>query len=75
MNETLLVTDEEIIKRLGLPEKLGRDRLRALDDNKRSGFPPKLALWENRRWWPAVEAWFEAEYGRKIGNLHKGRAA
>ena len=58
--QTLFVTDAELIRRIGVPEKIAREALRALDldAGKRSGFPQKNKLWGNRRYWPAVEHWF-----------------
>ena len=62
----LYVTDAELIRRLGVPERLGRRNIEALDRNPRvSGFPQKQAFWGNRRYWPAVQAWLE----RTNGNL------
>jgi hypothetical protein len=39
--DKLLLTDAEIIRRLGVPYKIGLDAIRALDSNPRSGFPQK----------------------------------
>lgn len=39
--DTLYVTDAELIRRIGVPEKIARDAIRALDSNPRSGFPQK----------------------------------
>lgn len=61
--ESFLVNDKELLERLGVPERTGRIALKALDKDKRSGFPPKQKLWGNRRWWPAVEAYFRAHSG------------
>lgn len=55
----LYVTDAELIEKLGVPEKLAREALHALDHDRRSGFPRKQALWGNRRHWPSVEKWCE----------------
>ncbi len=55
----LYVTDAELIRRLGVPEKHGRDALAALDHDKRSGFPARQKLWGDRRYWPAVQAYFD----------------
>jgi len=57
--ETLWVTDAELIRRSGIPEKIGRDAIKLLDARKDSGFPPKKELFGNRRYWPAVKAYFE----------------
>lgn len=58
---TLWVTDTELIKRSGVPEKKARAALRAMDANPRSGFPKKNPLWGGRRFWPEV-----VEYWRKM---------
>lgn len=68
--ETYFITDAALIERLGLPVKVARAALRVLDANPRSGFPPKHKLWGDRRWWPAVEAYFKARYG----NVQDGAA-
>jgi hypothetical protein len=61
--ETLWITDAELIRRIGAPEKIARDALRALDHNPRSGFPQKQKLWGDRRYWPAVKAYFDRTNG------------
>lgn len=55
----LFVNDTELIERLGVPEKEAREALRMLDNDARSGFPKKQKLWGDRRYWPAIEAYFE----------------
>jgi len=55
----LYVTDAELIRKLGVPEKLARRVIRELDA-KPTGFPRKQKLWGNRRYWPAVERYLEA---------------
>lgn len=52
--ETKWVTDAELIRRLGVPEKIARQTLRELDRNPASGFPKKSKIWGERRYWPAV---------------------
>ena len=59
--QTLFVTDTEMIRRIGVPEKIARAAIKALDENPLSGFPQKSELWGNRRYWPAVEAWFREQ--------------
>jgi|HubBroStandDraft_6_1064221.scaffolds.fasta_scaffold499169_1 hypothetical protein len=66
--KTLFVTDGEMIRRIGIPEKLARAAIRALDENPQSGFPKKSALWGNRRYWPAVEVWFQERYDLETGS-------
>lgn len=59
------VTDAEIIRRLMLPEKIGRRMLRELDRNlpNRTRFPQKDPLSGDRRFWPAVKKYFNVRYG------------
>ena len=71
--EGLWVTDAEIIRRLGVSEKVGYAALRRLDATG-AGFPPKSKVWGKRRWWPAVKDYFDAKYGLKSGLSSKGRA-
>jgi hypothetical protein len=63
--DKLWLTDAEIIRRMGVPEKHARQALQMLDE-KRSGFPPKQKLWGDRRYWPAVKAYFDAHYGPTV---------
>jgi hypothetical protein len=57
--ETIWVTDAELIRRSGVPEKIMRENLRAFDANPRQfGFPPKQKLFGDRRHWPSVKAYF-----------------
>jgi hypothetical protein len=58
----LWLTDAELIRRMGVPEKRAREVLRMLDA-KGSSFPKKQQLWGGRRYWPAVKAYFDKEYG------------
>jgi hypothetical protein len=61
---TLFVNDAELIRRIGVPEKIAREALTTLDrDPKRTGFPQKSKLWGNRRYWPAVRHYFDVENG------------
>jgi len=50
------VTDAELIRRLGVPEKIAYAAIHALDRDKGSGFPQKQAVWGKRRYWPAVSS-------------------
>jgi len=68
----LWVTDAEIIRRLGVSEKVGYAALRRLDAT--GDFPQKSKVWGKRRWWPAVKDYFDAKYGLKSGLSSKGRA-
>jgi hypothetical protein len=56
--ETLWVTDAELIRRAGIPEKIARQAITMLDSDRASGFPKKQALFGNRRYWPAVKDYF-----------------
>jgi hypothetical protein len=60
--KTLYVTDTEMIRRIGVPEKIARAAIRALDENPYNTFPKKSAVWGNRRYWPAVEVWFREQH-------------
>ena len=62
--ETLWVTDAELIRRMGCPEKIARQAIAALDkDPRRSGFPQKNPLWGGRRYWPAVRRYLDKTNG------------
>lgn len=65
-HETLYVTDAELIRRLGVPERPARQAIAYLDDHKQLGFPPKRPFWGNRRYWPAVKAYLDRDGGLKI---------
>lgn len=69
--DKLWVTDAELIRRMGVPEKQARETLRMLDA-KQSGFPRKQKLWGDRRYWPAVKDYFDSMYGTKVA-LSTGR--
>jgi hypothetical protein len=58
--DTLWITDAEMIRRMGVPEKIARDALAMLDAKANSGFPKKQKLWGDRRYWPAVKDYFDA---------------
>lgn len=61
--DKLYLTDAELIRRLGVPEKIGRAALRMYDCTRGSGFPPKQKLWGDRRYWPAVKAFLDRTGG------------
>jgi hypothetical protein len=63
--DKLWVLDSELIRRLGVPEKLGYETLRMLDA-KATGFPRKEKLWGDRRYWPAVRDYFDRQHGLKV---------
>lgn len=60
---TLWITDAELIRRSGVPEKVMRPVLRRMDEDRRSGFPQKNRLYGNRRYWPAVQAYWAKQAG------------
>jgi hypothetical protein len=64
--EGLFVTDAELIRRSGLPEKYARRLIDHLDRTKTSGFPKKLPLYGDRRYWPACKAFFDRTAGYKM---------
>lgn len=64
--DKLFITDAELIRLLGVPEKTARDAIRALDQNPRSGFPKKQKLWGDRRPKRAILAWLDTAYGVKL---------
>jgi hypothetical protein len=65
--ETLYITDAELIRRMGVPEKIAREAIRELDrQHRNNGFPQKQKLWGDRRYWPAVKAWLDQRNGLKI---------
>lgn len=59
-------TDAEIIEALGVPADVAATAIHALDQDSRTGFPKKHKLWGDRRYWPAVKAFFDHLYGPKI---------
>jgi hypothetical protein len=59
--DKLFLTDAELIRRLGVPEKHMRKILPALETNY--GFPRKQRLFGDRRYWPAVKAWLDKRNG------------
>ncbi len=64
--DTIWVTDAELIRRSGVPEKIMRANLRALDGNPRSGFPRKEKLWGDRRHWPSVLDYWKRQFEPKM---------
>ena len=63
--ETLYVTDAELIRRIGVPEKIARSVIKQLDAKQANTFPQKSKLWGNRRYWPAVKAYLDRHGGLK----------
>lgn len=60
--DKLWITDAELVRWMGVPEKEAYETIRALDD-KPSGFPRKQKLYGNRRYKPAIKAYFDRLYG------------
>lgn len=63
--EKLYVTDAELIRRLGVPEKRARAILHELD-TKHPAFPKKQAFFEDRRYWPAVKRYLDKLNGMPV---------
>ena len=63
--DKLVVTDTELIRRLGVPAKIGRAAIHDLDKHHpgRPKFPQKDPLFGNRRFWPAVEKYLMLRHG------------
>jgi hypothetical protein len=61
----LFVTDAELLRRLGLPEKIGRRMLREVEKHLpgRQRFPQQDPLFGRRRFYPAVLQWLYDYYG------------
>lgn len=60
-HDTLWVSDSEIIRRLGVGEKKAREAISMAE--AKANFPRKQKLWGNKRYWPAVRAYFDSVYG------------
>lgn len=70
--DKLYLTDAELIRRLGVPERLARATIHQLES--KAGFPRKQALWGNRRYWPAVKAYLDRTNGLNIEpSTHRSR--
>jgi hypothetical protein len=59
--DKLYLTDAELIRRIGVPEKTMRSMLPGLEQNY--GFPKKSPLFGDRRYWPAVKTWLDRHNG------------
>jgi hypothetical protein len=62
--DKLYLTDAELVRRLGVPEKTLRSMLPNLE--LRYGFPRKQPLFGGRRYWPAVKAWLDKHNGLTV---------
>ena len=60
----LYLTDAELIRRLGVPDKIMRNMLPGLES--KYGFPRKQALFGGRRYWPAVKLWLDKHNGLMV---------
>jgi hypothetical protein len=69
--EKLWVTDAELIRRLGVPKEYARAALQDLD-RAGSGFPKKQKVWGDRRYWPAVKAYFDELYAPRMAAPQRG---
>lgn len=59
--DKLYLTDAELIRRIGVPERTMRSMLPGLEKNY--GFPKKSPLFGDRRYWPAVKTWLDRHNG------------
>lgn len=59
--DKLYLSDAELIRRIGVPEKVMRSMLPGLEKNY--GFPKKSPLFGGRRYWPAVKTWLDRHNG------------
>ena len=62
-HDKLWISDADLIRWLGLPEKKGRQVLRQLDQDRRSGFPQKKPFWNNQRYVPAIKEYLDRTNG------------
>jgi hypothetical protein len=62
--DKLYLLDSELIRRLGVPDKVMRRMLPALET--KYGFPRKQPFFGGRRYWPAVKAWLDKHNGLMI---------
>ncbi len=64
--DKLYLTDAELIRRLGVPDKVLRPMLPGLES--KYGFPKKQPLFGGRRYWPAVKMWLDKHNGLTMGS-------
>lgn len=64
--DALFVTEDQIAKRIGLTADQLKTALPAL---AKSGFPMPDPLFENRRYWPACQAFLDRRYGLASSSL------
>lgn len=67
----LWMTDDELAARpeIGLPRDTFRQVTMMYDSDPKSGFPRKVAIYGNRRYWPAILDFWEAIYRPKVRTL------
>jgi len=58
-DDGLYITDAELIRRMGVPEKRARQLLKGFDNLPNSAFPKKDRLFGGRRYWPAVKLYLD----------------
>lgn len=63
--EKLYVTDAELIRKLGVPERVGRVAIRDWA-MRQPTFPKPDELMGGRRYWPAVKEWLDARNRLKM---------
>lgn len=64
---SLFIKDTELVELIGGDPKVVRHLLHDLDKQHLStGFPQKIKRWGDRRYWPAVKAYFDYLYGFKV---------
>ena len=69
--DKLYLLDSELIRRLGVPEKLMRSLLPGLE--AKYAFPKKQPLFGGRRYWPAVKAWLDKHNGLMVDHSNSTR--
>ena len=62
--DKLYLTDAELIRRLGVPDKTLRRILPELEN--KHGFPKKQKLFGELRYWPAVKLWLDRHNGLMV---------
>lgn len=62
--DKLYLSDAELIRRIGVPDKTLRSILPALES--KFGFPKKQPLFGGRRYWPAVKTWLDKHNGLTV---------
>lgn len=60
------VDDAELAARAGVPRDVMRRALQMYDADPRSGFPKAVPIYGNRRYWPAIQDYWNEIYRPKI---------